>query len=98
ELRKAKQDSFCLLLNAYRLSLSTELLCSSVLDHPHHPTCHYRSGNKVAETFRAVQEHVAGHIPLGNAEHDRSEEGENNRCGEMGELHSGYSFFPIAIS
>jgi len=58
-----------------------------VLYHPHHPTGHNGSRNEVAEALGAIEQHVPRQVALGNAEDDGREEGEDNRCGKMRELH-----------
>jgi len=63
--------------------VSTDL----VLNHPHHPTSQNRAHNEEREALGSVLDHVARRRALGNAEDDRSEEGEDERGAEMGKLH-----------
>src|SRR5215813_4363430 len=69
----------------------------SVLYYPHQPTRCDGSCSEKREAFSSVEDHVAWRCALGDAKDDGCEEGEDNRCAEVGELH-GYSFFPIAMS
>jgi hypothetical protein len=84
-----------ILLRSDIRGLKSKIRCLSS-QYPHRPACQQRSAEKHDKAVKAVAHHVAGIFTVGDAEDDRSEQGEDACRAEMVESDA-HCFFPIAM-